>query len=73
MPRAQRPREDGMIFGGWVRKLTLISTVAALCAAAAGCVSDLGAQSTSQTNGQLRYYGGPKYPMWRGQQGGGNE
>ncbi len=43
--------------------------VAALCAAVAGCVSDMGA-ATSQTAGgsdQLRYYGGPKSPMWSGQ------
>jgi hypothetical protein len=43
--------------------------VAALCAAVAGCISDIGA-TTSQTaggNDQLRYYGGPKSPMWSGQ------
>jgi hypothetical protein len=43
--------------------------VVALFAAVAGCISDIGA-TTSQTadgNGQLRYYGGPKSPMWSGQ------
>jgi hypothetical protein len=44
----------------------------ALCAAVAGRVSDIGATTgatTSQTAGgsdQLRYYGGPKSPMWSG-------
>jgi hypothetical protein len=47
--------------------------VVALCAAVAGCISDIGATTgaaTSQTAGggdQLRYYGGPKSPMWSAQ------
>jgi hypothetical protein len=51
------------------QKLGILVAVAALCAAVAGCISDIGA-TTSQTadgNGQLRYYGGPKSPMWSGQ------
>jgi uncharacterized protein YceK len=46
-----------------VRKLSVILTVAACCAVLAGCVSDLTAVSPSSGN-QLRYYGGPKSPMW---------
>jgi hypothetical protein len=65
MPRVQQG--IGMVVGGLVRKIAVISAVAGLCAASAGCVSDLGAQSTSQSSEQLRYYGGPKYPMWRSQ------
>jgi hypothetical protein len=48
-----------------VRKIAIISAIATLCAMAAGCATDLGGQGTSQANGhQLRYYGGPKSPMW---------
>jgi predicted small secreted protein len=50
-----------------VRTIAVIAAVAALCAAAAGCVSDPGAQAANQSTGQLRYYGGPKYPMWQSQ------
>jgi hypothetical protein len=47
----------------------LVIAVAALCAAAAGCVSDIGATPSDKAgaNGQMRYYGGPKSPMWSGQ------
>jgi hypothetical protein len=43
--------------------------VVALCAAVAGCVSDIAATTSEKTDGnsQLRYYGGPKSPMWSGQ------
>ncbi|MGD0851119.1 hypothetical protein [Bradyrhizobium sp.] len=43
--------------------------VAALCAAVAGCASDIAATPSQKAggNGQLRYYGGPKSPMWSGQ------
>jgi hypothetical protein len=47
----------------------IVIVVVALCAAVAGCVSDIGATTSDKTdgNGQLRYYGGPKSPMWSGQ------
>jgi hypothetical protein len=42
--------------------------IAALGAAVAGCASDTGATtSKADNNGQLRYYGGPKSPMWTSQ------
>jgi hypothetical protein len=43
--------------------------VVALCAVVAGCVSDIGATTSQATGGndQLRYYGGPKSPMWSAQ------
>ncbi len=42
--------------------------VAALCTVVAGCVSDMGAATAGNSgSNQLRYYGGPKYPMWSGQ------
>jgi hypothetical protein len=38
---------------------------AGLCAALAGCVSDMGAATADgQGTHQMRYYGGPKSPMW---------
>jgi hypothetical protein len=50
------------------RKIRVVLAIAALCAAVAGCVSDLGAPTADNSGGnQLRYYGGPKYPMWSGQ------
>jgi hypothetical protein len=43
MPRVQQG--IGMVVGGLVRKIAVISAVAGLCAASAGCVSDFGAQT----------------------------
>jgi hypothetical protein len=50
------------------RRIGIVLAVAALCAAVAGCVSEMG-KPTAENSGanQLRYYGGPKYPMWSGQ------
>ena len=47
------------------RKIATIIALAGLGACLAGCVSDLGA-ATGDNSGthQMRYYGGPKYPMW---------
>jgi hypothetical protein len=50
------------------RRFAAVSAAAALCALASGCAGDPGAQATSQSSGQLRYYGGPKYPMWQTQE-----
>jgi len=44
--------------------LVRIVVIAGLCAVAAGCASDVGAPDTSGGS-QMRYYGGPKSPMWR--------
>jgi hypothetical protein len=50
------------------RKIRIVLAVAALCAAVAGCVSDMGAPTAENSgSNQLRYYGGPKSPMWSGQ------
>jgi len=48
------------------RKIGLVLAVAALCGAAAGCAVDVGT-TKADGNGQMRYYGGPKSPMWSGQ------
>jgi hypothetical protein len=51
------------------RKIGIVIAVAALCVAVAGCISDLGASTSEKSDGggQLRYYGGPKSPMWSSQ------
>ena len=49
----------------WILEYAAIVVVMGLCLAVAGCVSDMGAPSaTDQSGQQLRYYGGPKSPMW---------
>jgi hypothetical protein len=50
------------------RRIAIMIAVAGLCATVAGCVSDMGAPTADNSGGsQLRYYGGPKYPMWSAQ------
>jgi hypothetical protein len=50
------------------RTIAIVLAVAALCSAVAGCVSDMGAPTAENSgSSQLRYYGGPKYPMWSAQ------
>jgi hypothetical protein len=49
----------------WIRKLGTFIAAAALCAAAVGYVSSLQSASLKKSFGQMRYYGGPKSPMWR--------
>ena len=51
------------------RRIRIVIAATALCVAVAGCVSDMGtaASQKSDGGGQLRYYGGPKSPMWSSQ------
>jgi hypothetical protein len=51
------------------RRIVVIMAVAAFCVAVAGWVSETQAAPSkkSKSTSQLRYYGGPKSPMWRGQ------
>jgi hypothetical protein len=51
------------------RRVKVLIAIAALCAAVAGCSSDIGATPSGKADGnsQMRYYGGPKSPMWSGQ------
>jgi hypothetical protein len=50
------------------RRIAAVGVMMALCAALAGCVSDMEAQTSAQSgSNQLRYYGGPKSPMWPSQ------
>jgi hypothetical protein len=57
-----------MIASALKRKFGIVLAVLALCAAVAGCVSDMAAPTAENSgSGQLRYYGGPKSPMWSSQ------
>jgi ferric-dicitrate binding protein FerR (iron transport regulator) len=53
----------------WRRRIQVVLALAALSVAAAGCAANTGATKSANIDGnnQLRYYGGPKYPMWSGQ------
>jgi hypothetical protein len=44
----------------------IVIAVTALGAAVAGCSSDSAAMQKPEGSGHMRYYGGPKSPMWRG-------
>jgi hypothetical protein len=50
----------------WKRRIAGFLAVVALCATTAGCAVDVGSPKPADGGGQLRYYGGPKSPMWRG-------
>jgi phosphoribosylcarboxyaminoimidazole (NCAIR) mutase len=52
------------IMNAQARKILVLAAVAGLTAALAGCVSDAAAPSVGSSDVQLRYYGGPKSPMW---------
>ena len=49
------------------RRIGVLIAAMALFAAMAGCVSDTEAAPSKKpkSSSQMRYYGGPKYPMWR--------
>jgi hypothetical protein len=48
----------------WMRRIGTVLAAVALCSAAAGCADTGGMTSKSDGSGQMRYYGGPKSPMW---------
>jgi hypothetical protein len=50
----------------WIRKFGIVIAATALCAAVAGYVSESQAATPKKSTSQMRYYGGPKSPMWRG-------
>jgi hypothetical protein len=52
---------------GLGRTIARMIALAGLGASLASCVSDLGTTTADATGThQMRYYGGPKSPMWRG-------
>jgi hypothetical protein len=52
-----------------IRRIGFLIAAAAILAVTTGCVSDTQAAPSkkSKSSGQMRYYGGPKSPMWLGQ------
>jgi hypothetical protein len=50
----------------WIRRIGTVLAAAALCSVAAGCAGDAGVATSGKSDGsgQMRYYGGPKSPMW---------
>lgn len=62
---SRRKRKANATLPAWMQRTGIVLAVAALCSAAAGCAADTGgATSKSDGSGQMRYYGGPKSPMW---------
>jgi hypothetical protein len=65
-------REDDVSKSVWMKSAGTLLAVAALCVAVAGCVSDTGTSMSGATqwpgdSPTMRYYGGPKSPMWASQ------
>jgi hypothetical protein len=50
----------------WLRRLGLVVAAAALWAGVVEYASGSQKASLKQSLHQMRYYGGPKSPMWRG-------
>ena len=48
-------------------KIAVLAAIAGLSAALAGCASEVAVPASQSTGTQLRYYGGPKSPMWPAQ------
>jgi hypothetical protein len=66
-------RHANRILSTPLRSIGIALAVAALCAGAAGCISDSGTSLSGASQGPsdgttMRYYGGPKYPMWSSSQ-----
>jgi hypothetical protein len=59
---SRRKHNANAILPAWMRRTGIVLAAALLCSAAAGC-ADTGS-TTSKSDGQMRYYGGPKSPMW---------
>jgi hypothetical protein len=67
-----RESEDEMSKPAWMKSTATLLAVAALCTVVAGCASDIGSSTPGVTQQPgdgptMRYYGGPKYPMWPSQ------
>jgi hypothetical protein len=62
-----REKAASMVFSGVARKCGLMLMAAGLCAVLGGCASNVGTSTANQSGSQMRYYGGPKYPMWPSQ------
>jgi hypothetical protein len=62
-------REGTVVNLTLIRRIGAVLAAASLCVALAGCAVDVASPKSEKTDGsnQLRYYGGPKYPMWSSQ------
>jgi hypothetical protein len=68
--RSFTPQEGATMVGSeWKRRIGGVLAAVALCAAVAGCAADVGTPKSERSDGggQMRYYGGPKSPMWPSQ------
>jgi hypothetical protein len=61
---SRRKRQASATLPAWMQMTGIVLATAALCSVAAGCADTGGAASKSDGTGQMRYYGGPKSPMW---------
>jgi hypothetical protein len=63
---SRRKRKARATLPAWMRKVGTVLAAAALCGAAAECAGDtaVATSAKSDSGGQMRYYGGPKSPMW---------
>jgi hypothetical protein len=62
---SRRKREANATLPAWTQRIGVVLAIVALCSAAAGC-ADTGVATLGKSDGsgQMRYYGGPKSPMW---------
>jgi hypothetical protein len=63
-PPSRRKRKSNATLPAWMQRTGIVLVAAVLCSAAAGCADTGSATSKSDGSGQMRYYGGPKSPMW---------
>jgi hypothetical protein len=61
---SRRKRQASATLPAWMQMTGIVLAAAALCSVAAGCADTGGTTSKSDGTGQMRYYGGPKSPMW---------
>jgi hypothetical protein len=61
---SRHKRKANATLPAWMRRIGTVLAAAALCSATAGCADTAGMTSKSDGSGQMRYYGGPKSPMW---------
>jgi hypothetical protein len=53
-----------MMIESLMRKIAIVAVIFSFCTVTAGCAVDTGSKTAEDH--PLRYYGGPKYPMWPG-------
>jgi hypothetical protein len=61
---SRRGRQASATLPAWMQTTGIVLAAAVLCSVAAGCADTGGTTSKSDGTGQMRYYGGPKSPMW---------